>query len=501
MPDLSLLKAKHRQQLRWSLLVSIVGANIVVLGLSIFSVLLDRQHYEQRAQLRTQNIAMALDQAVSKSAEKIDLVLHAIVLELEREVAQGTVSEPFIEAYLDKHVHRMPELEAIRVVDAQGLVFLGNSDKRLKPQSVTDRDYFTHLRDHAQTGLFVTEPLFGRMVNHHIIIFAKRFNHPDGRFAGVVYATVAVSHFTDVLAKLDVGPNGTIVLRDDQLRLITRLPAIANNPAGVIGNKSVASEFLRAHQQGIREATYHTQQSSDGQERMVTYRKLESAPFYAIVGLSPADYLADWWDEVYKTSAIVLAFVCMSIISGLVILRLLREGDIREARIHALSFRDALTGLPSLRLAQDRLEMVIGQARRQGNKAGLMFIDLDGFKDINDEYGHDAGDQVLKEVGNRIQQTIRAVDTAARIGGDELLVILGDLANEDAAREVATKLMAAVRQPVDWNGKQLHVGCSMGISLYPDDALDAQSLRIKADTAMYRVKRTGKNGFAFFGAG
>ena len=489
---------KHALKLRWFLLLSVVGANLLVMAMSWAGMSASRQHYEQRTDIRSQNIAVALDHAVSKSVEKIDLVLHAIASELERETARGGIDARLVEDYLDKTVKRMPELEAIRIVNADGLVFLGNSDRKLSPQSVTDRDYFTYLRDHTDKELFVSEPLFGRMVNHHIIIFAKRFNRPDGTFGGVAYATVAVSHFTELLAKFDVGPNGTIVLRDSKLSLVTRLPAIPNSPAGRLGNNLVSPEFRSLVTQGIRLSTFHTTQASDGNERTVTFRGLESAPFYAIVGLATQDYLQDWWQEVYKTLAFVVFFLLISTASAVAILRLLKQAEVREARIHALSFYDALTGLPGLRLAEDRLNMALSQARRQGDKAGLMFIDLDGFKNINDVHGHDAGDQILKEVARRIQQTIRANDTAARIGGDEILVILGSLADVQAAAEVAGKIIAAVATPIDWNGKALSVGCSIGISVYPDDAQDAQSLRIKADTAMYSVKRSGKNSFAVY---
>ena len=485
-------------QLRWFVVICAIGANLVVFSLSIIGLLTSRHHYEQRVDTRTQNISLGLEQAVSKSFEKIDISLSDLAYDLEYQMARGEVDEKYIEASIEKSVKSMPELEAIRVVNAEGLVYLGNADNKLARQSVVDRDYFMYLKEHKDSQLFVTEPIIGRMVKHYIIIFAKRFNYPDGKFGGVVYATIPLSHFTDLLGKFDVGLHGTIVLRDDRLRLLTRLPAIPEIAAGKIGNALVSPEFRNLFNSGTRLATFHTSQASDGTERTVTYRSLEGAPFIAIVGLASIDYLQDWWGEVYVTCGFVFFFVIVSVIAAITILRLLRNSEEREARIHALSFYDALTELPSLRLAEDRLNMALTQARRGGDKVGLMFIDLDGFKDINDAHGHYAGDQVLKEIAHRIQKTIRANDTAARIGGDEILVILGSISDRRAAQEVATKIIAVVTLPILLNGKELTVGCSIGVSLFPDDAQDAQSLRIKADSAMYSVKRSGKNNFAFY---
>ena len=159
---------------------------------------------------------------------------------------------------------------------------------------------------------------------------------------------------------------------------------------------------------------------------------------------------------------------------------------------------DQLTDLPTLRLAKDRLDMAIKNASRKGSKVALLFIDLDGFKQANDSFGHDAGDRVLQEVARHITASIRAGDTACRIGGDEFLVILGDLADQRSAALVAQKIIDAVNRPISFEGHQVRVGCSIGIGVYPDHASDGKGLRVAADTAMYSVKRLTKNNFAFY---
>ncbi|MBL8523699.1 MAG: GGDEF domain-containing protein, partial [Betaproteobacteria bacterium] len=122
-------------------------------------------------------------------------------------------------------------------------------------------------------------------------------------------------------------------------------------------------------------------------------------------------------------------------------------------------------------------------------------IDLDGFKTVNDTHGHEAGDHVLKVVAARLGSAMRESDTAARIGGDEFILILGDIAHAEEVAGIATRLLAEVARPIPYENQELRVGCSIGIALYPDHAADATALRKAADGAMYAVKRAGKCGF------
>ena len=178
-------------------------------------------------------------------------------------------------------------------------------------------------------------------------------------------------------------------------------------------------------------------------------------------------------------------------------LELLDEVHKQRDTIQQLATHDQLTGLPSLRLATDRLEIALHVARRAGKKVALLFIDLDGFKKVNDSLGHEAGDHVLKEVAGNLLKALRAEDTAARVGGDEFIAILGTLPDAEVAARVAERAIAAISRPIDYQGNWISVGASIGIGLFPDHADDAQTLRRVADAAMYSVKRSGKNQFAF----
>lgn len=174
--------------------------------------------------------------------------------------------------------------------------------------------------------------------------------------------------------------------------------------------------------------------------------------------------------------------------------------DIRAQRdgLAIMATHDQLTGLPVRHLVHDRLHQALYVARRSGHKVGVLFIDLDGFKAINDGHGHAAGDSVLRNVAKRLRAALRAEDTVGRFGGDEFVVVLHRLSDSQDARPVAEKLMAAITtQPMDFGGRELSVGASVGIALFPDHGEDPESLCRAADRAMYGVKRGRKSAAGF----
>jgi len=164
-------------------------------------------------------------------------------------------------------------------------------------------------------------------------------------------------------------------------------------------------------------------------------------------------------------------------------------------RLHYLAYYDGLTGLPNRRLFLDRLNIALAQARRDKHMLALMFIDLDHFKQINDSKGHKIGDSLLMAVTERLKACLRDGDTLARLGGDEFTVILPALSHPDAATHVARKFLDSYARPVNIEGHELHITGSIGISIFPTDGEDADSLLSHADIAMYQIKGSGRNGY------
>lgn len=169
-----------------------------------------------------------------------------------------------------------------------------------------------------------------------------------------------------------------------------------------------------------------------------------------------------------------------------------------EKRLFHLAHHDTLTGLPNRQLFQDRLQQAIGQARRRGEAFSVMFIDLDRFKPINDTLGHAVGDLVLREVARRLTASIRAVDTIARFGGDEFVILAPGLSGEHGIGLVADKVIGALLTPISVEGHDLIVGASIGCAVYPEHGDDGDALLRHADRVMYQAKQSGGNTHAIY---
>jgi len=163
-----------------------------------------------------------------------------------------------------------------------------------------------------------------------------------------------------------------------------------------------------------------------------------------------------------------------------------------------LAFFDNLTSLANRRLLEDRMEKLISRCIRDHEKFGVLFLDLDGFKNINDSLGHMVGDKFLQEIAKKINNELRESDTLARLGGDEFVIIAENLKDNSELSKVAFKTLSTVREPVIINGIEIFSSVSIGMVVYPDDASTVQDLIMKADLAMYRAKDLGKNNYCFY---
>jgi diguanylate cyclase (GGDEF)-like protein/PAS domain S-box-containing protein len=178
------------------------------------------------------------------------------------------------------------------------------------------------------------------------------------------------------------------------------------------------------------------------------------------------------------------------------------EIALARERIAALAYSDALTGLANRVSLEPALEQAIERARRHGGKLAGVFIDLDGFKAVNDSHGHAAGDAFLVEAGRRLRRSLRASDLIARLGGDEFFVVLEEVRDTATVERVVGKLVKELLRPFDLpSGARVRVSASMGVSLFPADATDAATLMDHADKAMYTAKKAGKNAYCLFSSG
>jgi diguanylate cyclase (GGDEF)-like protein len=169
-----------------------------------------------------------------------------------------------------------------------------------------------------------------------------------------------------------------------------------------------------------------------------------------------------------------------------------------EDIIKKLAYHDSLTGLPSRTLFNDRFNMAIADSKRNNRKTALIMLDLDHFKDINDKFGHDAGDEVLKEVSTKLTDILRQTDTVCRMGGDEFALLIPEIKAKEMVDEVAKRILVAMGTPFSLHEVEERITASFGIAIYPDDGLNLEALTKHADMAMYKVKKIGRANYLYY---
>ena len=219
-------------------------------------------------------------------------------------------------------------------------------------------------------------------------------------------------------------------------------------------------------------------------------------------------------DQLLSRSSTIIFTLAFGLISVIIVTlikenRNIAERERAEEKIHYLAHYDVLTGLPNRYLYKELLSHALSSAERNGEKLAILFVDLDNFKKVNDTLGHDMGDLFLKEVAARFGKTLRKSDvlarqgnkegstSIARFGGDEFIVLLSDIDGESDAARAAHRLFDALSDPFALDGHQISIGASIGISLYPRDGEDFETLTKNADAAMYRAKSQGTKNFRF----
>lgn len=228
--------------------------------------------------------------------------------------------------------------------------------------------------------------------------------------------------------------------------------------------------------------------------------RIASRWLLAVVVVILAGHLLPWFSNTYSTFEIATACLYLSILFAVLyhFEKVRSEHLEQEKQLENIAHFDALTGVPNRMLLADRLAQALARTKREHGLMAVCYLDLDGFKPVNDKYGHPIGDQVLVEVTRRIKETIREDDTVARLGGDEFVVLLVGLQAPEECVGSLNRLLLTINQPIQAQGKSLHISASIGVSLYPEDEQDADTLLHHADQAMYIAKQSGKNRYHLF---
>jgi diguanylate cyclase (GGDEF)-like protein len=337
-----------------------------------------------------------------------------------------------------------------------------------------------------------------------VLQFGRRLNAGDGTFAGAVLLSVDPAFFVSGYDAAQLGREGVLgIIGTDGI-----VRARRTGDRFSAGEAVDYASLVPASDEGDPTVSL-SDNSGDGVRRYTGTQQLFDFPLAVIVGLSADEQLATarrnnrsyLWRASIGSAMLMIFTTLLGRMSRQLARSRERENDAKmqyAQRVEYLAYHDGLTALPNRSLFSKLLSQAIGQAERHRRCLTVAFIDLDRFKQINDTLGHKAGDDLLVEVARRLNTCLRASDAVARLGGDEFVVLLTDVGETHYAATVAQKIITAIAQPFVLLSQECRVTASIGISIYPEDGLDEQTLTKNADIAMYQAKEDGKNNYQFY---
>ncbi|WP_298013184.1 sensor domain-containing diguanylate cyclase [uncultured Castellaniella sp.] len=445
------------------------------------------------------NLTIAFEQDIFRTLKAAEQVA---AFAREGYLRHGT--PPDLRGWVKAGVIREDMFTIISVVDEQGAIIASSQDT---PPNVNyvDRDFFVAERNNPVDTLFISRPVLGRVSGQWRIPLSLRITLPDRRFGGVVVVAIDPAYLTNFYRQADLGAHGLLE--------VTGLDGYTR--ARKTGDKVSFNEDARKLPWFIRRADQPTGNFVDGADpdgvrRIISYRTLGGYPLMAVVGTAYDEAVAP---VLHRRTGYLLAAGASSILilgfAAALILGISRQRAITlalqasESRLTHAARHDHLTGLPNRVLFQERCLRALESARRHGKQAAILYLDLDGFKAVNDSYGHVTGDVLLQQVAQRLKRQVRATseDTVARFGGDEFAIALGGLQTQEEGERIIRNVLHALCQPFDLDGIEVRISASIGAVQYPLHGVDLDTLIGRADTAMYAAKNAGKNQFVWWSAG
>lgn len=438
-----------------------------------------REMMRKELALKAANLAVAFEHNVAISANDLDRLL-VFLRQYRYRIGdsfpwQELVKEPF--TFADQAVQ-------IAVIDDRGQMV--TSTAMLYPKEPVDLSDREHFRFHAASDrdeLFISKPLIGRASGKISVQFARRLSRPDGAFAGVIVVSLDPEYVTRTYSKLNLGANGGLSLNgsDGIVRAGT------GRFAPTVGRGYREGNLLTTLAARDADTRLEVQRFTDG-VKVVATRRVANYPLEVVVAIDDVEADATWSDaqQVYVAwsagiTALILMVLCLAVFWQ-------RRTD---GVLHRMAERDSLTGLANRLSFQGSLERVLAAGDRGQGGIALLTIDLDGFKLVNDTYGHPTGDKLLAAVGARMMSKVRETDVVARLGGDEFAIIQYGATSDEDASALASRLCKALGKPFVIDGKSLQIGASIGSALAPRDARTSVDLVTASDLALYSAKALG----------
>ncbi|ALI09791.1 MULTISPECIES: EAL domain-containing protein [Pseudomonas] len=468
---------------------------VVIWAGTLYLIKVEQARAQQGIAEASLEIGATYEAQILRAVREIDQTLKLVKYTYESEREPNPLPKLKARALLPS-----PYLFDVSVVDASGRVVAST-----QPSEAGSRMAKDELQTLGpDTALSISRPWKSPVTGEWKLRFSRRLDGGDGAFAGIAMVEVDAAYFVSSYDASKLGNHGLLGLLGIDGVFRARRSGEDVSAGDSIDYASVVpdtenTEAVRAINAG------------DGVWRYTSARQLYDFPLAVIVGLSEEEQLAAvnqqartyLWRATGGSLVLVLLAGLLARMSWQLVQSRLRAGEAKIAyaeSVEYLAYHDGLTALPNRSLFSKLLGQSIREASRYDRQLAVLFLDLDRFKQVNDTLGHDAGDQLLKEVALRLEACLRGSDTVARLGGDEFVILLPELSQDNDVATAAQKILTAIARPFNLEGQEFRVTASVGISVYPQDGLDEQTLKKNADIAMYQAKQCGKNNFQFYSA-
>ncbi len=471
-------------------------STLIILCLLLGGMMFNEYLYQNEKALvmaEASTTAEAFEQYTVQVINQVDVLLNAVRSFYRR---TGSLSEAH--QFIDTLNFDKSSVENIYLISADGTIVISHEENTINT-NVQDREYFRYHQSTPADTLFISPIELGRNNGQFIFPITRRIDNPDHSFGGIILVTLRPQSFTRYYNQLKIGTQNVaslVGILDRKVRV--RIPE-TNTANWTQPFESPLWAALKLSPAG----NYENQSPVDGVIRTIVYKKVDKLPLAIVIGFSDIDIgnrIAERQKWLVLAEGVLIFFVLIitAILIGMIINRdklsvANQSLNTLNARLQELALSDALTGLPSRVLFSDRFQVALLSAQRNNERCFLMFIDLDDFKEVNDNFGHAAGDEVLKTMSARMSQILRSSDTLCRWGGDEFLLLQTHPRTTVEVIEIAERLLAVINDPVDFNGTACQVSASIGIASFPENGQTLTDLQTAADAAMYLAKQRGKN--------
>ncbi len=443
-----------------------------------------RRETLNQAQLRATQVNSAASEVISMLFLNIELTTLQLIDDYEQDPG------PAFNQKVAQITRQLPAGAVLQVgvIGADGYLEYSSLGPRDKVD-LGDREHFKVHLDPGQAPFFISRPVLGRVSRQWSI----QFSHPirqDGQLKGVMVLSVSPDYLKQALTKLTLASDDSISIYRQDGELLAR----NQDQEDQLGQP--AERHRPFVGQGLRRSGHFIEVSRlDGLERLFQWQRLSEYPVTVVLGLSKPTVLKpieralaeDHWQALMVTLLLWSSAAC-----AILLLRHLQVHVQKRQSIEHLALHDQLTGLHNRHALLEHLGQLLSSKGRKRVRFALLFLDLDGFKPINDRYGHATGDAVLQAIAGRLNSCVRQEDFAARIGGDEFVLVLQDIEQADAVMTLTQRIRTSLAQPLMIDGWQIRVGASIGMASYPEHGETADALLAAADRMMYEVKRDGK---------